>query len=660
MIRFFWKYRYQNIFIILLTFILSVFSLKNLKVFFESERIIELSNVEKDIIDKSLDDKNLILVGLEFKDSLSYENLVLIKSQLKLLDSTKSIQTHQSIFNEKEIIYSSFVPITISLLDISSKKKYLKSIEKIKKFSSNFITDDFKNLLFVIKCRNLNTEKEKEDLLKFLKSYFAQFNAKNIFSTGQIKSEIYMQENVVNEMIYFTISSFILCSLILWFYVRNIYLVSINIISIILSILFSFNLSNYLFGGIELVMIIIPAVIFIITISDYMHLLNSKQKFRNKFRLFRSQMQYIGKPVFLTSATTAIGFLSFTFVGFDPLMRFGLITTISIFISLFIIVTLYSLCVDLDYLNRNKEVSSVNKIIVFFSSLKKYQFPIILVFILLSFMGVFNISINNFLTDEINKKSPLYKEISYFDNIFGGIKPITFNTSKNNTLNKLKDELSVNNLNIDFIYNEKERIVVKTRMQDMGTIKSNMIYDNILKKFDLKIGGVGFLFDKISNQLTKEVLLGLVFAIIVIGIFFVVFNNFNLNYFIVSLIPNVIPLLTCLGLLSFSDFYFSLSNAFIFAIVFGLIVDDSIHIISAYSNCRNRNLSIEESINFCKQNTYQAVIKTTIVIIVSLLPLLFSEFKSISQLAYITIISAIVAIVFDLIYLPKLLKHYIK
>ena len=660
MIRFFWKYRYYNLLIIFLTFVLSVFSLKNLKVFFESERIIELSNVEKDIIDKSLDDKNLILVGLEFTDSLSYESLVLIKSQLKLLDQNKNIQTHQSVFNEKEIIYSSFVPITISLLDISSKKKYLQSIEKIKKFNSNFITKDFKNLLFVIKCKDLNSENDKEDLLKYLESHFAKYNSKNIFSTGQIKSEIYMQENVVNEMIYFTISSFILCSLILWFYVRNIYLVSINIISIVLSILFSFNLSNFLFGGIELVMIIIPAVIFIITISDYMHLLNSNQKFRNRFRLFRSQMQYIGKPVFLTSATTAIGFLSFTFVGFDPLMRFGLITTVSIFISLFIIVTLYSLCVDLNYIKRKHEVNSVNKIIIFFSSIKKYQFPILLVFILLSFLGLFNISINNFLTDEINKKSPLYKEIFYFDNIFGGIKPVTFNASNNISLSQLKNEISANDLNIDFVYNENERVVVKSRMKDKGTITSNIIYDNILKKFDLKIGGVGFLFDKISNQLTKEVLLGLVFAIFVIGVFFVVFNNFNLNYFIVSLIPNVIPLITCLGLLSFSNFYFSLSNAFIFAIVFGLIVDDSIHIISAYSNCRKRDLSIEESINFCKKNTFQAVIKTTIVIIVSLLPLLFSEFKSISQLAYITIISAIVAIVFDLIYLPKLLKRYIK
>ena len=68
-----------------------------------------------------------------------------------------------------------------------------------------------------------------------------------------------------------------------------------------------------------------------------------------------------------------------------------------------------------------------------------------------------------------------------------------------------KNEINANDLNIDFIYNENERVVVKSRMEDKGTIKSNIIYDNIFEKFDLKIGGVGFLFDKISNQLTKEV-----------------------------------------------------------------------------------------------------------------------------------------------------------
>ena len=180
------------------------------------------------------------------------------------------------------------------------------------------------------------------------------------------------------------------------------------------------------------------------------------------------------------------------------------------------------------------------------------------------------------------------------------------------------------------------------------------------KNYDINIGGIGYLFDKVSNDLTYEVLIGLVLAIILIGFIFVFLNNFNFRYFWVSLIPNFIPLISCLGIMSIFGFYLSLSNAFIFAIVFGLIVDDSIHIISAYSLNRKANKSISNSIIYCEKNTFNAIIKTTTIIIISLIPLLFSEFKSISQLAYTTILSAIIALVFDLLYLPFLLKRYIK
>jgi hypothetical protein len=117
--------------------------------------------------------------------------------------------------------------------------------------------------------------------------------------------------------------------------------------------------------------------------------------------------------------------------------------------------------------------------------------------------------------------------------------------------------------------------------------------------------------------------------------------------------------MSTIGLLSIFGFYFSLSNTFILAIVFGLIVDDSIHIINAYSMSRKKGFSIQESISHCQAYTYKAVIKTSVVIIFTLFPLLFSEFKSISQLSIITIIAAVIALLFDIIYLPKLLIKYI-
>ena len=63
-------------------------------------------------------------------------------------------------------------------------------------------------------------------------------------------------------------------------YLRNI----VNLFSIFLSIFFTFSLSNILYDGIELVMIIIPAVIFIITISDFNNLQNISRNVKNKFK----------------------------------------------------------------------------------------------------------------------------------------------------------------------------------------------------------------------------------------------------------------------------------------------------------------------------------------------------------------------------------------
>ena len=483
-----------------------------------------------------------------------------------------------------------------------------------------------------------------------------------------------MQDNVTRELLLFTILSSLLCSLVLYFYLGNIKLVFINFISVSISLIFSFSLSNILFGGIELVMILIPAIVFIITISDFMHLLNSDKLYKNKFRSFKTQLEKIGIPVFITSLTTAIGFLSFMFSSLIPLFRFGVITTITIFISLFIIVLFYSLIIDFSINKNIKNNKFLDDVIFSVIHLKKsYSNVFLASFLLLSFLAFSNFKVDNFITDEINKNSDLYTDISFFDREFGGIKPVTFIVKNDSpslaSLDSLEKIILNHNFTIDFSLNNYSKLdgnqyIIKARMKDIGSSQSKVIFDDLLLKskdipLDLEIAGVGFLFDKVSNKMTIEIIFGLILAIIIIGLVFVLLNNFNWYYFPISLIPNILPLLTTIGLLSLFGFYFSLSNAFILAIVFGLIVDDSIHIINSYSMSRNRGFSIQESIFHCQTYTYKAVIKTSVVIIFTLFPLLFSEFKSISQLSLITIIAAVVAIIFDIIYLPKMLIKYI-
>tara|TARA_B100000767_G_scaffold268250_1_gene288221 strand:- start:589 stop:2592 length:2004 start_codon:yes stop_codon:yes gene_type:complete len=667
LIRYFWKYRYLNLFFILFGCFFSLYNLTSFKVFFDSERIIELSNVDKDIIEKSIDDSNLLLIGVELEDSLSYQTAKSIDIVVNKLSESDYIRSIRSILNERIFISKSVFPIPIKALNLKSDTSYIRSLKNIEQLNSNFITNDLKNLLLVVKCKNLESEEHKINLLEYLDRQFSEISNAKINITGQIKSEIYMKKNILNEIILFILFSAVLCSLILWYFLRNYRLVMVCVFSIIMSIIYSFSLSNFLFGGIELIMIIIPAIIFIITISDFMHLLNNKKLSTNKYKLFNYQLLNIGKPVFLTSLTTAIGFLSFTFGSFEPLMRFGVVTTLSIFICLFIIVTSFAIVTDLNLLSKIKYQLSSRNLDRILSIFNNYKKVILTSFFIFSLLGVVNMSIDNYLTDEVNDKSELYKEINYFEKYFGGIKPLSFtiinSTEKFNS--DFVDFLEKDEVSVDIVFNRADTTLIKARIKDIGAIQSKELYERIKVfsdeyKTTISLGGVGYLFDQISNDLTFEVLIGLVLAILLIGIIFVVLNNFNIRYLFVSLIPNLVPMLSCLGVLSLFGFYLSLSNAFIFAIVFGLIVDDSIHIISAYSINRKAKKSIEESIIYCRENTFHAVIKTTLVIIVSLLPLLFSEFKSISQLAYITIISAVFALIFDLLLLPILLRKYIK
>ena len=590
------------------------------------------------------------------------------------------------------MLFSGLFFHSFNVLNTDSEVKYNSSLAKLEEKSSLFLSNDFKKLFFILEMQDNLESDVQENLIFNIKKKLKNLNPKNVFVSGQIPSELYMQENVVKELFFLTILSAFFCFLILWVFTLNLKFVFLTLLSVIFSVVISMSISQFIYGGIELVMIIMPAIIFIVCVSDLMHLINDNQQFiSDKKEFFKQKIKNIGIPVGLTSLTTAIGFLSFCFSDVLPITRFGFITTLGIIVSLFIILVSYSICVDLNFhlIKGNQFFNKmINNFISFIVNYKnKFSFYLLLISLFaLSIYGMSNFRIDNYLTDEVNTNSRLYKEMNFFNDNFGGIKPVTFKIpiEKNVNIKSLlnfEKFLQSNDFSLDFSLTSlvenpefvnksmlkkitKDNYKIQTRMNDLGSKYSFAVFEKIKLKakelaLDLKVGGAGYLFDQVSNQLTREILYGLLIAILTIGVLFVLINGFNLNYFFVALIPNVFPILVAIGILCLTNFYFSLSNAFIFAIVFGLIVDDSIHILSSYRFNISRGMDKELAISNSMNITARAVIKTTIVVIVSLLPLLLSEFKSVSQLSIITIVSAVIAIVFDLLYLPKLIKKFL-
>ena len=692
MLDFIWKYKYIFYSFIFLIFLYSLYLISNPKIFFDTERILKYADDIQIELKESFNDKNLLLLGVELKDEISYQKIKKIDSTYKLISSDTLIKLERSIFSEKRMLFSGLFFHSFNVLNTDSEVKYNSSLAKLEEKSSLFLSNDFKKLFFILEMQDNLESDVQENLISDIKKKLKNLNPKNVFVSGQIPSELYMQENVVKELFLLTILSAFFCFLILWVFTLNLKFVFLTLLSVIFSVVISMSISQFIYGGIELVMIIMPAIIFIVCVSDLMHLINDNQKIiADKKEFFKQKIKNIGIPVGLTSLTTAIGFLSFCFSDVLPITRFGFITTLGIIVSLFIILVSYSICVDLNFhlIKGNQFFNKmINNFISFIVNYKnKFSFYLLLISLFaLSIYGISNFRIDNYLTDEVNTKSRLYKEMSFFNDNFGGIKPVTFKIpiEKNVNIKSLlnfEKFLQSNDFSLDFSLTSlvenpefvnksmlkkitKDNYKIQTRMNDLGSKYSFAVFEKIKLKakelaLDLKVGGAGYLFDQVSNQLTREILYGLLIAILTIGVLFVLINGFNLNYFFVALIPNVFPILVAIGILCLTNFYFSLSNAFIFAIVFGLIVDDSIHILSSYRFNISRGMDKELAISNSMNITARAVIKTTIVVIVSLLPLLLSEFKSVSQLSIITIVSAVIAIVFDLLYLPKLIKKFL-
>jgi len=689
MIKFVWQHKYTLLFFIIICFGFSIFKLKDPTIFYDSERILQFADdieIEKD---ENINSSNLFLVGIEYEKSIQFENIIKLQAVHYNLIDDKNIALTQSVFNDISLININFFLPFVANKKIKNKEDFNVFIEKIKKKESLFISNDQRKLFFIIELKSDLGEDFNKNFISNIEKNFNELGASAVYITGQVKAELYIKDKVIKELIYITFFSAFLCCLVLWFFSRNLKFVCVVITSVLFSISISFMISQVLFEGVELVMIIMPAILFIVCISDFMHLVNDNgDTKKSKLEYFKFQINNIGKPVALTSITTAIGFLSFCFSNVLPISRLGLITTIGIVISLFIILITYAICIDLNlHIIKGKKAlnSKIDNLISGFIKFQKSKksFPLIILMFFLCLLGINYFEINNHINDEFNKSSSLYKEMQFFDKNFGGYKQVSFNIEITDNIeldrvieleNKIKSlgftiDFSLfgsfkdlKSINKNYLKEIKEKqISIKSRMPDIGSKKSIILIDEIKQiardlNIKMQVKGNGYLFDKLSDKITLEILFGLMIAIFTICLLFLIISNFNFKYLLIILIPNTFPIFVCVGLMSLGSFYFSLSNAFIFAIIFGLIVDDSIHIITSYRFNIIRKLNKKEAIDKSLRITGKAVIKTTTIIIVTLIPLLFSEFNSISQLGLLTIVSAVIAVIFDLIYLPKLIR----
>ena len=131
---------------------------------------------------------------------------------------------------------------------------------------------------------------------------------------------------------------------------------------------------------------------------------------------------------------------------------------------------------------------------------------------------------------------------------------------------------------------------ITTFMKDIGTEKMQQIEDNIYTKaqklfpsnrYEVKITGKAYLFTKGTNYLATNLIWSLALAILLIALIMAyMFRSFKM--IVVSLIPNLLPLLITAGLMGYFGIPLKPSTILVFSIAFGISVDDTIHFLAKY------------------------------------------------------------------------------
>ena len=205
---------------------------------------------------------------------------------------------------------------------------------------------------------------------------------------------------------------------------------------------------------------------------------------------------------------------------------------------------------------------------------------------------------------------------------------------------------------------------ISIQMADVGSVemktlnaKVQTIVDEIFpkEKYDVKLTGTSLIFLKGNDYLVTNLMQSMISALIIISVM-MAFLFFSWRMVLISLIPNIVPLLMTLGIMGFFDIRLKPSTIIIFSVAYGIVVDFTIHYLAKYRNSLKKHnwdmkLAIPESLH----EAGPSIIYTAVALFAGFIIFAASDFGGTIALGVLTSLSLLFGMFMNLLLLPSLL-----
>ncbi len=238
------------------------------------------------------------------------------------------------------------------------------------------------------------------------------------------------------------------------------------------------------------------------------------------------------------------------------------------------------------------------------------------------------------------------------------------NQERSFILTTAQNSTSNNNLLENFTDSTGQIARISTAIKDVKTDQMEAIEANLLSeinklfpsdRYEVLLTGKALLFLKGTKYLIKNLIMSLALAIFLIALFMAyLFRSFRM--ILISLIPNLLPLLVTAGLMGFLGVPIKPSTILVFSIAFGISVDDTIHFLAKYRQELMANKwRIKPSVYAALKETGVSMFYTSIVLFFGFSVFTLSSFGGTIALGGLVSATLLFAMLSNLILLPSLL-----
>jgi predicted RND superfamily exporter protein len=197
--------------------------------------------------------------------------------------------------------------------------------------------------------------------------------------------------------------------------------------------------------------------------------------------------------------------------------------------------------------------------------------------------------------------------------------------------------------------------VPQRRVREVAARAEAWLAANMPPPMQAEATGTIVIFVYLAERNIRSMLVGTSLAFLLISATLVVALR-NLRVGLISLLPNCLPVLITFGLWAIFVGHIGIIASIITATTLGLIVDDTVHILSKYSRARAEHcLGTHNAIRFTFSHVGSALWVTTVILVAGFLALGFSSFKLNSEMGLLTAITLVAALAMDFLLLPPLL-----